>query len=84
MPSGGCCRYQDCGFKADWEQWQVAGVKVASLKPTGNDAKPRVSKKKKTIIKIIVMGGCAPAPLLPVSLKASEMSAFGPPQGCAS
>jgi hypothetical protein len=33
--------------------------------------------------KIIVSGGSAPAPPLPVGLKASEKSAFRLPQGCA-
>ena len=35
-------------------------------------------------IKIIVSGDSAPAPPLPVTLKASEKSAFRLPQGCAS
>ena len=39
---------------------------------------------RRLFIKIIISGGSAPAPRLPVGLKASEMSAFGPPQGCAS
>ena len=31
----------------------------------------------------VLSGGSAPAPPSPVGLKASEMSAFEPPQGCA-
>ena len=48
--------------------------------------RPEAAKGRRTVrrffIKMIVSGGSAPAPPLPVGLKASEKSAFRPPQGC--